>query len=203
MINPKEKPCKGTGKAKGYGCGKMTAHRIYGLGKMCCYGDWLFNSVEGRKKLEAAKLIAAKPRLELEKFKKERNQSKSLAILLKSVRKVCHEYIRLRDKGKPCISCGTPWNQEFQAGHFYKAETFSSIKFHENNIHGQCPQCNIYKNGNESQYRVNLPERIGSEQFEHLEGLAALDKKLNHKWDREALNAIREYYKKKIKELKQ
>ncbi len=48
MIEPKEKPCKGEGIAKGYGCGKMTKYRVYGLGKMCCYADWLLNS-EKRK----------------------------------------------------------------------------------------------------------------------------------------------------------
>ncbi len=108
----------------------------------------------------------------------------------------------MRDKGKPCISCGTPWHQDFQAGHFYKAELFSTIKFHELNIHGQCVQCNIRKEGNESEYRVNLPQRIGKENFDHLNHLAVIDKKTDFKWDRETLLEIRKYYRKKIKKLK-
>lgn len=51
MLN-KEKPCKGTGIAKGYGCGVKTYHRIYGLGKMCgCYSGWLLNTDAGKLKL--------------------------------------------------------------------------------------------------------------------------------------------------------
>lgn len=202
MIKPKEKPCKGTGLAKGYGCGKMTKHRVYGLGKMCCYSGWLLNSENGKIKLEKARLKATKPRREFEDFKKERKKRDNLSQLIDSTKKVCHEYIRLRDKGKPCISCGTPWHQDFQAGHFYKAELFSSIKFHEFNINGQCPQCNLRKEGNEGGYRINLPERIGKENFELLNELAALDKQTDFKWDRVALIEIRSYYRKKIKELK-
>ena len=201
MIELKPKPCKGTGLAKGYGCGKITKHRVYGLGKMCCYSNWLLTSENGKIKLEKARLKVSKPRRQFEEFKKERKDREKLTTLLESVKKLCHKYIRLRDKGKPCISCGQPWHQDHQAGHFYKAELFSTIKYNEYNINGQCVQCNIRKEGNESEYRVRLPKRIGEDNFNHLNHLAELDHKLNHKWDREALKAIRDYYKEKIKEL--
>jgi len=201
-MQPKKKPCKGTGLAKGYGCGKMTYHRIYGLGKMCCYSDWLLNSENGKIKMQKAMLKASKPRREFEQFKKERKTKSVISQLLESTRNVCHEYIRLRDKGKPCISCGTKWHQEFQAGHFYKAETFSTIKFNELNIHGQCVQCNIRKDGNNSEYTVRLPDRIGAKDFEHLNYLASIDKKTNFKWERSNLIEIRKYYREKIKTLK-
>ena len=202
MIEPKEKPCKGTGLAKGYGCGKKTKHRVYGLGKMCCYANWLLTSENGKIKLEKARLKATAPRKEFESYKEERKNRESLATLLKSVKDKCHEYIRLRDKGKPCISCGHSWHQDHQAGHFYKAELFSTIKFNELNINGQCVKCNIRLEGNESEYRINLPKRIGKDKFEHLNNLAELDHKVNHKWNREALKAIRKYYNDKIKQLK-
>jgi hypothetical protein len=201
-MQRKKKPCKGTGLSKGYGCGKMTYHRIYGLGKMCCYSDWLLNSENGKIKMQKAMLKVSKPRREFEEFKKERKNKSVISQLLESTRNVCHEYIRLRDKGKPCISCGTQWHQEFQAGHFYKAETFSTIKFNELNIHGQCVQCNIRKDGNNSEYTVRLPDRIGTKDFEHLNYLASIDKKTNFKWEREKLIEIRKYYREKIKTLK-
>ncbi|TDQ27678.1 recombination protein NinG [Tenacibaculum caenipelagi] len=201
MIEPKPKPCKGTGQAKGYGCGKITKYRVYGLGKMCCYANWLLTSENGKIKLAKAELKATKERRELEAVKEEKKQRNGLASLLKSVRDVCHKYIRLRDIGKPCISCGEPYHKDHQAGHFYKAELFSSIKFNEDNIHGQCVQCNIRRKGNESEYRVRLPNRIGKERFENLNEIAALDKQINHKWDREELKRIRNYYNQKLKEL--
>lgn len=201
MIESKPKPCKGTGLAKGYGCGEKTKHRVYGLGKMCCYASWLLTSENGKIKLEKARLKVSKPRKEFESFKKEQKDRKNLTTLIESVKKVCHKYIRLRDKGKPCVSCQAPYHKDHQAGHFYKAELFSSIKFNEFNINGQCVQCNIRKEGNESQYRVNLSERIGLDKFQKLNDLAKLEKRKVHKWDREELKKIRSYYNQKIKEL--
>lgn len=204
MIEHKSKPCKGTGKAKGYGCNKPTLHRVYGLGKMCgCYSDWLLNSEQGKIKLQKSIIKATKPRRELEKAASERKTRNSLETLKENVKTVCHTYIKLRDKYKPCITCGQPWHSDFQAGHFYKAELFSTIKYHELNINGQCQGCNIRKDGNESQYRVNLPSRIGIDNYRELERLASLEKQTNFKWDRSELNNIRNYYKQKLKELKQ
>lgn len=202
MLEPKKKPCKGTGKAKGYGCGKLTPYRVYGLGKMCCYSNWLLNSENGKIKLQKAMLKATKPRRELEQLSKEDKNRKGLATLLKNTVRVCHEYIRLRDYGKNCISCNEPYLKNHQAGHFYKAELFSTIKFDELNIHGQCVKCNIRKEGNESEYRVNLPKRIGVDNFNKLNHLASLEKKTLFKWDREELKKIRTYYNNKIKEFK-
>lgn len=200
-MKVKEKPCKGTGNAKGYGCGKLTQHRIYGLGKMCCYADWLYNSPKGLEKVRKAALKVSKPRLEYETAKKERKDRNKITTLIESVKTVCHNYIKLRDKGKPCISCGAPYHSEHQAGHYYKAELYSSLKFNEWNINGQCVRCNIRLEGNLSQYVVNLPSRIGEDNFRVIEGMADVEKKLKWKWDRESLKSIREYYKQKIKEL--
>jgi hypothetical protein len=201
MIEIKSKPCKGTGKAKGFGCGKLTKHRVYGIGKMCCYSDWLLNSENGKIHLEKITLKVTKPRKDFQKFKKERKERIGLASLLESVKTVCHKYIRLRDKGKPCISCQNPYQTNHQAGHFYKAELFSLVRFNEFNINGQCEQCNLRREGNESEYRINLPDRIGEANFNELNKLASFEKRTSHKWDRLNLIEIRNYYKQKIKEL--
>ncbi len=201
MIEVKEKPCRGTGKAKGYGCGRLTKYRTYGLGKMCCYPKWLLETPQGKLKLEKATLKASKPRKEFNEYKKQRNDRNKITTLMKAVKDVCHRYIRLRDKGKPCISCGTPWHDEFEAGHYYKAELFSTLKYNEDNIHGQCIRCNRPLEGNLSEYSVGLITRIGSERMKVLNELSSQEKKKNHKWEREELKKIREYYKLKIKEL--
>ena len=200
-MNIKPKPCKAINKAKGFeSCGKETLKRVYGLCSSC-YAKWLYTTDEGKAKIEKLTLKITKPKRELEQAIKENKKNKSLSWLLINIKNTCHEYIRLRDKGKPCISCNKPWHSDFQAGHFYKAELFSSIKFNELNIHGQCQGCNIYKDGNESPYRVNLPNRIGVDKFREINYLASIDKQLNFKWDRLKLNDIREYYKQKIKDL--
>ena len=208
-MKPKEKKCKGTGKAKGFGCGEMIpqvhygkANRIYGIGISCgCYPKWLYNTDEGRKQIERISIKVTKDRKDLEKAEKEHKNRKGLGVLLSNVRDVCHEYIRKRDKGKPCISCGTPWNNEFEAGHLYPTK-YSTIRYYEYNIHGQCIQCNRFKDGNFDSYLLRLPERIGAKEVEHLLRLAEEDKRMDLKWDREHLKEIRNNYRKKIKELK-
>lgn len=202
----KEKPCKGIGKAHGVkGCGKVTAYRTYGLCDSC-RADFLLNDERGKIILQKATLKATAPRIkaqkDLEKAKQERKNKNSLELLKVNVRTVCHNYIKLRDKHKPCISCGQPWHSDFQAGHFYKAELFSTLKYDEHNIHGQCPGCNLRKEGNLAPYAVNLPRRIGLNLFRELENKASIDKQTNFKWDRQILNEIRKYYQQKIKELK-
>lgn len=201
-MKPNTKKCKGTGKAKGYGCGKEEMQRTYGLGHSCkCYPRWLYNSDAGKEKLNKAILKATKPRKDIEQAIKEKNERASLQYLKTNTTAIVHQYIRQRDKGLPCISCGTLWHLDFQAGHFFKAELYSSLKYNEFNINGQCPQCNLRKEGNLNQYELNLPNRIGSKNFEALKEMARNDKKTNFKWDREELKQIRANFKAKLKAL--
>ena len=116
--------------------------------------------------------------------------------------KIFHEYTRLRDEGLPCASCGTPWDSLFQAGHLYKAELYSSLRFTENNVNSQCYACNIHKEGNFEEYLKRLPERIGKTKTNLLIALASMDHKTEHKWDREQIKELTENYKSKLKALK-
>lgn len=200
-MNPKKKKCKGNGVTKGYGCSTLTLYRTLGLCSKC-YPNWLLNSEAGKERLSRAINPIVKKRKEQEDFAKEYQDRKKLGYLLTNAKNACHEYIKLRDKGKPCISCGAFWSADFQAGHFYKAETYSTMRFLENNIFGQCRQCNMYKDGNESMYRVGLMNRYGEEFVRQIDEIALKDKLQVAKWDREKLEEIRNYYKQRIKELK-
>lgn len=195
----KEKPCKGIGIASGYGCGKITKveNRIYGLGKMCgCYSDWLLNSENGKIKLEKATLKAKKPRLELEQAEREHKEKKGISGALLVTKTVVHTYVRQRDKGKPCVSCGCSWNDNFQAGHYYPAGSFETLRFNLHNINGQCEQCNLFKSGNFENYTLNLPHRIGQQSFNELNKIASIDKQFSKVWNLENLKEIRDNIKK-------
>ena len=202
-MRTKPKPCKGIGKAKGFeGCGKPSQHRKHGLGIFCgCLSEWLLTTDEGKEQLEKATLKATKPRRELEKEEKRRKNANSLQNLLDSVKQACHAYIRKRDEGKPCISCGAKWNPDFQAGHFYKAELYSSLKFDEHNINGQCRVCNLHKDGNFEGYQKGMWERYPDQIIGLIELEANEYKQSDFKWDREELKEIRKYYQDKLKEL--
>lgn len=104
-----------------------------------------------------------------------------------------HKYIRKRDEGKPCISCGT--YTTLQAGHFYSAGHNPSVRFNEDNVHGQCKRCNYFLSGNLVPYQRNLIEKIGQERFNELELNIQLSKRTGYKWDRFFLLEIIEKYK--------
>ena len=206
------KRCKGTGKAKGFGCGSELPYNErnglksykakYGLGYDCgCFNNWLINSKEGKSILNSTISKVSKPRLDLEKAEIEHKSKKSLSYLIQNTVNICHEYIRERDKNKPCISCGEPWHSGFHAGHFYKAELYSTLKFDENNINGQCQGCNNFNDGNESGYRVGLIKRYSKGYIDLLDSKALLEKKERFKWDRIKLLDIQKYYKQKLKEI--
>lgn len=202
-MKPKKKPCKGTGLAAGYGCGKPTEYRTYGLGRMCgCYPDWLLNSENGKIKMQKAMLKATKPRRDLERASEERKARQKLSYLLQNTITTFHTYVKLRDKGKPCIACGVPHKANFHASHYFSAGKYSSLRFHEDNVHAGCQKCNLFLEGNIDEYTQRLPQRIGKQHFDKLNELAAEYKRNSYKWDREELQRIRELYKEKIKKLK-
>ena len=83
----------------------------------------------------------------------------------------CNEYIRLRDKGLPCISCGTTNDIQYAAGHFKTIGAHPGLRFHPFNIHRQCNKnCNVEQSGNATNYRLGLIEKIGLVNVEFLEG---------------------------------
>ena len=207
------KKCKGSGKTKDFGCGVplpfsernglKTYNAKYGLGMNCgCFSKWLRNSEDGKKMLNSTIKAVQKPRLDLETYREESKKEKSLSKLKLNTVNICHAYIRLRDKFKNCISCGGNWHTDFHAGHFYSAKQYSSLKFDETNISGQCPKCNNFEDGNEGGYRLGLIERHSNGYLDLLDSKALLEKHKGFKWDRFKLNDLQEYYRKKLKELK-
>lgn len=199
------KKCKGINKASKFkGCGIETKFRKYGL-CLDCYKLWLLNTNEGKEQVQKSiiksKKIRSNDLKELNKYKEQRKEENTVKSLLLQVRTYCHKYIRLRDKGKPCISCGCAYKDNFHAGHYYKAELYSSLKFNEFNINGQCVKCNIRLEGNLNGYSLNLPNRITESQFNKLNKSAELDKHSVNKWDAESLKLLRDYYRNKIKTL--
>lgn len=111
----------------------------------------------------------------------------------KAVR-IFNSWVRNRDKGLGCISCGSL--NQIQAGHFYSAGKHDSMRFEEDNVNSQCKHCNYFMSGNLLNYRKNLIKKIGSERVERLDMLAELNiRKRYHKWDRFTLIHIIEKYK--------
>lgn len=116
--------------------------------------------------------------------------------LLKKCQKVFNEFIRLRDKNKPCISCGS--RRVAHASHFYSMGKHSNVRFNEDNVHGSCVYCNTYLHGNLIEYANNLPKRIGEKKYELLKAM----KNQSKKWERFELEVLIQMYSLKVKQLK-
>lgn len=118
---------------------------------------------------------------------------------LNDLQKIFNEFIRLRDKNKICISCGKPLRGKYDAGHYFTVGAYPNIRFNEDNVHGQCVECNQHKHGNITEYSLYLPKRIGQERFDKL--LEERNNPLSM-----TIPEIQEkikYYKEKVKQLKQ
>lgn len=111
------------------------------------------------------------------------------------------KWIRLRDKDKPCISCGKFDCADWAGGHYFSAERYSGLIFDERNVHKQCnTYCNVFKSANLINYRIGLIERYGEEYVLQLESEA--DEKRDYKYTREELEEIKNYYLKKLRDAK-
>lgn len=76
-------------------------------------------------------------------------------------------YVRKRDEGKPCISCGE--YKPLQAGHYLSVGARPELRFHAENVHGQCSRCNIDLAGNRNAFYFGLVERYGLEYVDRLD----------------------------------
>lgn len=118
--------------------------------------------------------------------------------VLKAAQIVFNTYIRLRDKGKPCISCGSKLGKTYHAGHMFSVGSYPNLRFHENNVHGQCIECNLHKHGNVKEYDLRLQNLLSKEEYSEL--LESRNKPLKLTLDE--LKELIYIYKQKIKELK-
>ncbi len=92
--------------------------------------------------------------------------------LVKLVEKAFNRFIRARDFGRPCISCGRPHDptpNAWDAGHYRSVGSAKHMQFVEDNVHGQCKHCNHRLGGNHVAYRANLIQRIGLAAVERIE----------------------------------
>jgi len=81
-----------------------------------------------------------------------------------------NKYIRVRDAGQPCISCQKVMTGQIHAGHYRSTGAHPELRFEPLNCHAQCAQCNNFKSGNLTAYRVNLIRKIGEKNVVWLEG---------------------------------
>jgi hypothetical protein len=115
---------------------------------------------------------------------------------LKEAQTIFNKFIRLRDNGLWCISCGLPPKKK-NAGHYFSSGGHSNVRFDEDNVHLQCEACNTYLSGNLLNYQIGIEKRIGAAKLIELQGKAHLEKR----WSVEELKEIIRIYKNKVNQL--
>lgn len=92
---------------------------------------------------------------------KKKPKAKTRSYYVKELDRVFSIYIRRRDDGKGCITCGVvkPW-QEMQNGH-YESRGKLPTRWDERNCHSQCMACNLFKKGNYTMYAIEMLRLYG------------------------------------------
>jgi len=134
----------------------------------------------GRKELRAAK-----------------EKVKARSQYMKETQTAFNAWIRQRDLGLPCVSCGRHHNGQWHAGHYRTVGGNPELRFEPLNVWRQCAPCNNHKSGDIVNYRIELVKRIGADRVEWLEGPHEAKK-----YTIEELKAMTAEYRAKTRELK-
>ena len=119
-----------------------------------CVTDWIQETKQKQWTKKKAKL---------------KSELMTLSDYTKILQQLVNKYVRMRDIGKPCISCEKPITGKTDAGHLFSVGNYPSVRFDLRNIFAQCITCNQFNGGNIHEYRKNLIKKIGITEFEDLE----------------------------------
>lgn len=103
-------------------------------------------------------------------FKKRKEAIKTRTDWAKEAQAAANAYVRKRDEGLPCISCGRYHQGQNHAGHYLSRGAHPELALECRNIHLQCAPCNTHLSGNQINYRKGLIVRYGQEIVDWLEG---------------------------------
>lgn len=109
-------------------------------------------------------------------------------------------YVRMRDLGRPCASCGAMPEQKYggtmDCSHYRSVGAAPHLRFHLHNAAAACVKCNRHLSGNVAALRVGLIARNGLAKVEAIE--ANNDPR---KFDVEYLKRIKKIFTKKARKI--
>lgn len=150
---------------------------------------------------QKSRALSSQQRMARKELREKKVALKTRSDWIKEVQIVFNKFIRCRDMGLDCISCGALLGAElvgggFDAGHYLSRGAKPHLRFDERNVHGQCKRCNRYLSGNVSNYRERLIRRIGIVSVMALEA----DNTPKH-YTIDDLKALKAHYQAKVKQL--
>ncbi|MEH0863889.1 recombination protein NinG [Phytobacter diazotrophicus] len=146
--------------------------------RWCCPEHGAAYAIRLREK-EKAKATARKlkEKKEADKADRQRLRERRIALKTKSqwrteAQEAFNRYVRLRDAGKPCISCGRMPEQKLggtmDCGHYRTRGAAAHLAFNLHNTAAQCVYCNRDRAGAQKAFELGLIERIGADRVEVL-----------------------------------
>lgn len=129
------------------------------------------------------------------KKKKSKPKSKPKGWYVKKLDEVFSVYIRKKYSDEfgmtRCYTCDKRGHyKDFQNGH-YISRGFMAARWEEQNCRVQCVGCNVFKNGNYTEYAARLVRDLGPDELERLNAL----KKVIKQWTIKELEEKIAYYK--------
>lgn len=158
-------------------------------GWFCCHSCAIEFAREKSQRLAARKAAA--------QHRERKMEVKPLSYWMKRAQSAFNAWVRERDAGRPCISCGRHHQGQHHAGHYRPAGSNPELRFDPDNCHLQCAPCNSHLSGNLTAYRPALIAKIGLARVEWLEGQHE-----PKRYRKEDYQAIEEEYKEKLKVLR-
>lgn len=196
-----QRRCKGCQEYKPAGDGIKTP-----AGFFCCHLCAIDFAREKSKRLAARKAAAQhRERKQAQSADKERIAQRKKELNrphhLDQLQKLVNQYVvHVRDKDKPCCTCGTSNPSiKYDAGHLRTRGACPELRFELTNIHKQCSvNCNQYKSGAVGEHKEYVIKEHGQAALEWLYGPhSPLKEQLP---DADAIDAEMTRYRKMIRE---
>lgn len=135
--------------------------------------------LQGREDNQKNKLKKAlkEKRASSKRVREYREKNKSMTVHRNEAQRAFNHYIRVRDFGKPCISCGKEmqWHHQggkgsgIDAGHYRSRGAARHLSFNVFNCAAQCYTCNRFLSGNVNNFRIGLIARFGKHIVDKIE----------------------------------
>lgn len=167
--------------------------------KQCAFGlaNKALNKSRDKQKQKAKQAQAEIKKKENKRHSERKKDIKPTKEWQDKLQKLVNQFVvHVRDKDKPCCTCGTTAPDiKYDAGHYRTRKAAPELRYELTNIHIQCSQqCNVFGSGMRSEYRDFITGVYGSDHLEWLDGKHdSLKVKFPHWSDYE--NEIKRYRK--------
>lgn len=151
--------------------------------------------MERKKSVSAAR---KKEKAGVARRRKRKAELKTARELAPEAQAIFNRYVRIRDYGKPCISCGRMPEDKFggamDCGHYRTRGAASHLRFNLHNTAAQCVYCNRNRSGAQKAFEEGLILRIGINKVEALN-----ENNKSRKFDAHYLRRIKVIFAKKTR----